>query len=215
VADPNVRASWARGLLGAAAAFGDHGQTLVDAVPEDCRAEVSKALSISWLSFDTYLVLIRALEAQLGPDGVQDLFSQFVFDLRTTTLYKPLLRGIAVFGHGAESMLRLYARGYALSFRHTGRMSVGPRDAGKGVTITLSDIPEQCRVPSYARGHAGSIRGGFRLAGARVRVVPDLSQTEQGLWLFDAEELEAESADDEVGRGVDGESAAESDGSVR
>lgn len=125
----------------------------------------------------------------LGNAGLKDFLRDYVLALREAPMYIPLLASIDFFGGGAESMLRLYARGYALSFRDCGRMSLKPREEGSGVIVTLAEIPEACRREAYAYAHLGGVEGGVGLAKARADVRLDASDFANGRVVFEATEL--------------------------
>ena len=162
---------------------------LDDRLAPEIKAEIDAAVSISWLTFETYYDVIETLRTLVGNEGLRAVFEGYVLDLRNVTLYKPLLAGISYFGGGAEAMLRLYSRGYSLSFSNTGQMTLSARPDGDGVIVTLEDIPEICRREAYAHAHHGGVSGGFGLADTQAEVSMDMSELHRGKLVYDARAL--------------------------
>jgi len=156
----------------------------------EVEARLAAANRFTWLPFEVYAELIEALRLELGGEGLEDLLGAYVGSLASSPLYRPLLSGLDLFGNASLSMIRLYARGFSLSFKDAGSMRVAPRENGDGVHITLSELPPVCRGIAYAHGHLGSIRGAFPLVGARVDATMDVSRLDsEGIVEFNAVEL--------------------------
>ena len=187
---PRVRASWAKGLLKFAASYEPLGGRLADQVAPECMREIESAVRISWLTFETYYELIETIRVDLGNEGLRAFLSAYMLDLRNAPLYMPLLAGIDFFGGGAEAMLRLYARGYALSFSGCGVMVLEPRKQGTGVVVRLSEIPPICRREAYAHAHHGGVEGGFALARTRATVEMNVDAFAEGMVVYDAVALD-------------------------
>lgn len=193
MSNPIVRASWSLGLMRFAAAQAHPPKVLAEGQLPEVEARLAAANRFTWLPFEVYAALIEALRLELGEPGLEELMGGYVASLGTSPLYRPLLSGLDLFRNASLSIIRLYARGFSLSFKDAGAMRVAPRESGDGVHVTLSALPPACRGIAYAHGHLGSLRGAFALVGARVQATMDINRLEaDGVIEFNAIELKSD-----------------------
>lgn len=174
--DPIVRASWSSGLVRFANAQPNPPKILAPGQLPEVESQLAGASGFAWLPFSVYDALIEAIAAEVGVDGLEALMADYVASLGSSSLYRPLLKGLDLFGNASLSMIRLYARGVGLSIRNAGHLTVAPLASGKGVHVTLSELPSECRGRAYAHGHKGALCGAFILVGSKGKATMDTSR---------------------------------------
>lgn len=140
-ADPKVRASWCKLVVGT-----------VKRRPEPLRSELLDALSdvrdairplgiTAWAPVDVLLSLDETLTAIVGEDGSRDLWRDNLLEAVDSVLLAPIAAtSLRLYGRSPASLLRMSPRIHDLIAKDCGTLAVTRLDEG-AVDVELAQLP--------------------------------------------------------------------------